>query len=98
MFFLNTHPWYTYFQLSFTELKIQLFAANVTFCFLSLFSGYDESLTVETKASSDYQHGYWSPDHASGFAPGTNPEPDPGLIIYIDPFRIHACLNQAQGK
>ena len=27
-----------------------------------------------------------------GPAPGI--DPDPGLIIYIDPFRIYTCINQ----
>ena len=40
-------------------------------------------------------------------SPDTDDQPDPGLVVYIDPFRIHACMNQglagiqpplAQGK
>ena len=50
-----------------------------------------------TKVTEDHRYACLSADA----------EPNPGLVVYIDPFRIHACMNQglagihpplAQGK
>ena len=81
-----------------------LCSVSVTACFWFLCLVAKLTLT-ETEATSDPQlvsvHARWSPDLSPG------PEPDPWLIIYIDLFRIHQCLNQglagiypplAQGK
>ena len=56
-------------------------------------------LSLVTKVTEDY--GYCD----AGLSADT--QPDPGLVLYIDPFRIHVCMNQglagihpplAQGK